>query len=162
VRFAAIVAATDNNVISDKGKIPWHMPADFKHLKEVTWGHPIIMGRKTHEYIGRTLPGRTNIVLSRNKDFKVAAGSVLVHSFDEAMSLKAVKEADEVFAFGGEIYHHAMPQIQKIYLTRIHANIDGDRFFHYDPNEWKEVKKQEHKKDEKNPYDYDFIVLERK
>jgi dihydrofolate reductase len=78
VRFAAIVAATDNNVISDKGKIPWHMPADFKHLKEISWGHPIIMGRKTHEYIGRTLPGRTNIVLSRNKDFKVAAGSVLV------------------------------------------------------------------------------------
>jgi dihydrofolate reductase len=160
--ISAIVAATDNHVISHKNKIPWHMPADFKHLKEVTWGHPIIMGRKTHEYIGRTLPGRTNIVLSRNKDFKVAEGSVLAHSVDEAMSIKVVKEADEVFAFGGEIYHQIMPQVEKIYLTRIHATIDGDRFFHYNPDEWDEVSREGHKKDEKNAYDYDFIVLERR
>jgi dihydrofolate reductase len=162
VIYAAIVAVTDNDVISDKGKIPWHLPADFKHLKEVTWGHPIIMGRKTHEYIGRTLPGRTNIVLSRNKDFKVAEGSVLVHSFEEALSLKEVKEADEVFAFGGEIYHQTMPQIQKIYLTRVHTKVKGDSFFKYNPDEWTEVSREEHKKDGQNPYDYDFIILERK
>jgi|GEM_PF-59008 len=162
MKLCAIVAVTDNNVISSEGAIPWKMPADFKHLKDVTWSHPIIMGRKTHEYIGRTLPGRTNIVLSRNKDFKVAGGSLLVHSIDEALSLNEVKKAEEAFAFGGEIYNQTMPQIEKIYLTRVHTTVEGDNFFQYKPSEWNETSREEHKKDADNPYDYDFITLERK
>jgi dihydrofolate reductase len=162
MKFCAIVAVTDNGVISDKGKIPWHMPADFKHLKEVTWGHPIIMGRKTHDHIGRTLPGRTNIVLSRNPDYKVSAGSILVSSLENAFKIKEVKEADEIFAFGGEIYRQAMPKIEKIYLTRVHTTVNGDNFFKYNPDEWQEVSREEHKKDSENPYDYDFLILERK
>jgi dihydrofolate reductase len=160
--ISAIVAATDNDVISDKGKIPWHMPADFKHLREVTWGHPIIMGRKTHEYIGRTLPGRTNIVLSRNSHLEIFPGSILATSIEEALERKEVKEASEVFAFGGEIYKQTMPLIGRIYLTRIHTTVDGDNFFKYNPKEWEEVSREEHKKDTQNPYDYDFIILERK
>jgi dihydrofolate reductase len=160
--ISAIVAVSDNDVISQNGIIPWKMPADFAHLKAVTMGHPIIMGRKTHEYIGRTLPGRLNIVLSRNSNFKVYEGSALVHSLEEALNLKDVKDANEAFAFGGEIYSQTMDKTKRIYLTRIHTTVQGDNFFKFDPEEWKEVKKDEHKKDEKNPYDYDFIILEKR
>jgi dihydrofolate reductase len=160
--LSAIFAVTDNDVISDKGKIPWHMPADFKHLKEITWGHPIIMGRKTHEYIGRTLPGRTNIVLSRDAKTKVFAGSILANSLEEALKLKEVKENDEAFIFSGELFSLAMPQIERIYLTRVHTEVEGDNFFKYNPDEWQEVSRKEHKCDDQNPYDHDFLILERK
>ena len=86
-KLSAIVAVTDNDVISKEGKIPWHMPMDFERLKKITNGHPIIMGRKTHDSIGRTLPGRLNIVISSNPDYKVHEGSILVSSLDEALNL---------------------------------------------------------------------------
>lgn len=160
--LSIIVGATDNNVISKNGLIPWKMPADFAYVRKKTWGHPIIMGRGTHDHVGKTLTGRINIVVSSNPDYKVAEGSILVSSVEDALQLPQVKNVTEAFIFGGEgIYNSAMPYVQKIYLTRIHTQIDGDRFFNYDKSQWHEVSKEKHQKDKDNPYDYDFIVLER-
>lgn len=160
--LSAIVAATDNDVISKEGKIPWHMPSDFARLKKITMGHPIIMGRKTHDSIGRTLPGRLNIVISRNLNYKVHEGSVLVHSIDDALNLSEVKKAEEVFIFGGQaIYTQAMPLTDRIYLTRVHTTLDGDTFFRFSPSQWKEVSRESFKKNDQDPFDHDFIVLEK-
>ena len=161
--LSAIVAASDNDVIGNKGNIPWKLPADSKYLSKITMGHPIIMGRETHDSIGRALPGRTNIVISRNPKYKPAGSSIVVNSLDEALSLIQVQQTDEAFIFGGQaIYELAMLKLQRIYLTRIHANADGDKFFKYDSSEWKEASKEVHKKDAENPFDYDFIILKRK
>ncbi len=161
--ISAIVAVTENNAIGREGGIPWSLPADLAYMRDLTMGHPLIMGRKTHDSIGRTLPGRLNVVISRNPDYKAAEGSVLVGSLEEALNLPEVKKAGEVFIFGGEaIYKQAMPLTDKIYLTRVHTTTAADRFFHYDEDRWQEVSRQEHKADDKNQFDYDFIVLERK
>jgi dihydrofolate reductase len=158
--ISAIVATAKNNVIGKNNALPWSLPAELKHFKEVTMGRPILMGRKTYESIGRILPGRTNIIVSRNSNYK-AEGAIVVSSIDEA--LNAVANEEEVFIIGGEaIYNEAMPKIQRLYKTEVKAEIEGDRFFHYTPDEWKEISREEHKKDPANPYDYDFIVLERK
>lgn len=162
--ISAIVGVSDNDVIAKGGIIPWNMPADFAHVRETTMGHPIIMGRATHDHIGKTLPGRLNVVVSRNPKYKVFPGSILANSVEEALQLDEVKDSKEVFIFGGEgIFKAALPYTQRIYLTRIHTTIDGgDRFFKYDPKEWIEVEREEHKRDDKNPFDYAFITLERK
>jgi dihydrofolate reductase len=161
--LSAIVAATDNDVISKKGKIPWHMPADFARLKKITTGHPIIMGRKTHDSIGATLPGRINIVVSSNPGYKVHEGSILVHSLDEALYLPEVKNSEEAFIFGGQsIYEQAMPKIDRIYLTRVHTIVDGDTFFKYVPAQWRVVHSEKFKVGDENPFAHDFMILERK
>jgi dihydrofolate reductase len=161
--ISAIVGATENDVIAKDGGIPWNLKSDLRYTNNTTMGHPIIMGRGTHDFIGKSLPGRLNVVVSHNPNYKVHEDAVLANSIEEALALPEVKKADEVFIYGGQdIYKAAMPYIQKIYLTRIHANIDGDRFFKYDPSEWKEVSKESHKADFENEYDYDFVVLERK
>jgi dihydrofolate reductase len=159
--ISAIVAATDNEVISKANKIPWRMPADAAYLRQKIKNHVLIMGSATYYSMGKAYPGSLNVVVSR-KDLKLADATV-VHSIEEALNLEEVKIDSEPFIFGGEtIYKLAMPYTQRIYLTKIHAQIDGDRFFRYNPQEWKEVSREEHKKDSLNPYDYDMIVLERK
>lgn len=161
--LSAIVAVTDNDVISKKGKIPWHMPADFARLKQITMGRPIIMGRKTHDAIGRTLPGRLNIIVSRDPNYQVKEGSVLVNSLEDALNHPEVKSTKETFIFGGEsIYMQALPKTQRIYLTRVHTYIeDGENFFKFDQKNWKVVKHQKMTADTKNPFDWDWYVLER-
>jgi dihydrofolate reductase len=160
--LCAIVAVTEDNAIGKEGGIPWYLPADLTHMREVTMGHPIIMGRKTHESIGRTLPGRANIVISRDPDYKVSEGSILVRSLEEALERPEVEQADEAFIFGGEtIYDQAMPLIKKIYMTKVHARVPADKFFNYTSGQWREVSRKEHKADDKNQYDYDFLILER-
>jgi dihydrofolate reductase len=160
---SAIVAAGDNGVIGNKGKIPWEMPADSAFVTKTTMGHPLIMGSHTHDLIGKSLPGRLNVVISRRPDYKGAEGAIVVHTVDEALALEEVKNADEVFIFGGQrIYELAMPKTQRIYLTRVHTSVEGDAFFTYDPKEWQEISCDKHKADDKNPFDYDFCVLERK
>jgi dihydrofolate reductase len=161
--LSAIVAASDNDVIGNKGRIPWKLAADSAFAKNKTMGHPLIMGSKTHDAIGRILPGRTNIVISRRPDYKAAEGAVVVGSIDEALALKEVKDTDETFIFGGQkIYELAMPRLEKIYLTRVHATVDGDAFFKYDPLKWQEVSRNSHPADDKNQYSYDFVVLQPK
>jgi dihydrofolate reductase len=158
--LSAIVAATDNDIISKDNKIPWRMPADMAYLRLKVNGHVLIMGRATYDSMGKAYPGCTNIVVSRH--IKELPDAIVVNSMQDALSLDEVKKDSEPFIFGGEsIFNEAMPYTQKIYLTRIHANIDGDRFFHFNPGEWNEVSKEVHKKDGQNPFDYDFIILVR-
>jgi dihydrofolate reductase len=161
MRLSAIVAATDNNIISKDNKIPWRMPADMAYLRSKVNGHVLIMGRATYDSMGRAYPGCTNVVVSRHVN--ALPDAIVVHSMEDALNLEEVKKDSEPFIFGGEsIFNEAMPYTQRLYLTRIHAQIDGDRFFHYNPVEWREISKEEHKKNGKNPYDYDFLILERK
>ncbi len=161
--LSAIVAATENNVIGKSGGMPWYLPAELARFKEITMGHPIIMGRKTHENIGRTLPGRTNIVISRNPNYKAAEGCVVVDSIDKALSHKEVEAASEVFVIGGaNIYDQVMPRLDRIYLTRVHTKLEGDKFFKFKESDWQEVSRQPHPADQKNKYAFDFIVLKRR
>lgn len=157
-----IVATANNGVIGKDGTLPWRLPADLAHFKDVTMGHPIIMGRNTYESIGRPLPGRTNIVITRNPDF-AAEGCVIAGSLDEAFKKAEISEgSDEIFIIGGElVYIAALPLAQRIFLTKINADIAGDKFFKFDRTEWQQKSAEHHKADELNPYNYEFAVLEK-
>ena len=162
--LSALVAASDNDVIGNHGDIPWRIPGEQLHAKQLSMGKPLIMGRKTHESIGRSLPGRLNVVISRNPDFKVFSDAVLVGSLDEALQLKDVSEAPEVIIFGGEkVFEEAMPKLDRIYLTRVHGNFEGDTFFRFNRSDWKVVSEEKHQKDPENgqQFDFDYLVLER-
>ena len=160
--ISLIVAVSENNVIGKDGGIPWYLPADLTHFKQTTVGHPIIMGRKTHESIGRTLPDRYNVVITRQKNYLAADGCVIVNSIEEALNLPKVKADSEVFIIGGaEIYNQAMALADRIYLTRIHTKVEGNKFFKFDESLWREISREEYQSDDKNPRDYDFTILER-
>ena len=160
MKISIVVAMAANRVIGRDKQLPWHLPADLKHFKETTMGKPILMGRKTWESIGRPLPGRTNIVITRDEDY-VAPGCVVVHSIEAA--LQAAGEVDEVMVIGGaEFYRQVLPQADTIYLTRVHRGFEGDtRFPELDEAEWEEVGRIDCKADEKNPHAYSFIRLDR-
>lgn len=160
--LSIIVAMDENGVIGKNGKIPWHLSADLKRFKSLTMGHPIIMGRKTYESIGEPLPGRTNIVVSRNRSF-FADGCVARHSFEEAVELAESTGIGKIFAVGGEeIYRTALPVAQEIYLTLVKASFEGDVFFpELNPERWFLANSELHSKDEKNPHDYEFLIYER-
>ncbi len=159
--LSIIVAMAKNRVIGRDNQLPWHLPADLRHFKQTTMGHPIIMGRKTYESIGRPLPGRQNIVITRNPDFQ-AEGCLVVHSLQEALA--AVPEAEEVFIIGGaSLYREALPLADRIYLTLVDAEVEGDTFFpELDASEWQEVRRETFAPDEKNPFGYAFIEFVRK
>jgi len=161
--ISQIVAASLNNVIGKNNALPWKMPTDMAYFKNTTWGHHIITGRKNYEAEGKALPGRVNIILTRNPEYKIPDGIVL-QRFDDAISIAAQVDEEELFVVGGaEIYKLAMPFTDRIYLTRIHAVIDGDTFYpEPDWSEWNEISKESHPKDEQNPFDFDFIVYEKK
>lgn len=156
--ISLIVAVAENGVIGKTGvMLPWRLPADLKRFKEVTMGHPIIMGRKTYETIGRPLPGRQNIIVTRNPDYK-ADGCEVVSSLPEA--LEAAKNSEEAFIIGGgQLFEQALPLADKLYLTLVHASPDGDVFFHYDPADWQEISNEPHEADDKNQYPYSFLTL---
>lgn len=157
-----MVARSDNNVIGKENDLAWHMPADLKYFKKTTMGHHAIMGRKTFESMDKPLPGRTNIVITRNPDYR-AEGCIVVSSLEEAVQLSQEQKQEQVFVLGGgEIYRLAMDLVDRIYLTEIHGEFEGDTFFpEINPTIWKETKREEHEADEKNPYSYAFVVLER-
>ena len=157
-----IVAAAENDVIGRAdGNLPWHLPSDFAYFKAKTSGHPIIMGRKTYEAIGRPLPGRLNIVITHNKDYG-ADGCIVVDTLGLALQRALTSGADEAFVIGGgSIYAAAEPLADKLYLTRVHANPEGTTFFEYDESAWVETAREEHKADDKNEFDYSFITLAR-
>jgi dihydrofolate reductase len=161
MRISAVVAMSDNRVIGKDNQLLWHLPADLKHFKQITMGKPILMGRKTFQSIGRPLPGRVNIVITQDKNFK-ADGCVVVHSIQAA--LKAVENQAEICVIGGaELYRQMLPIIQRIYLTIVHHDFSGDAFFpELDMNEWKEVERTELASDEKNNYSCSFLVLDKK
>ncbi|MFO8086417.1 MAG: type 3 dihydrofolate reductase [Bacteroidales bacterium] len=160
--LSLIVAVAQDNVIGKDNTMPWHLPADLKHFKSITYGHPVIMGRKTFESIGKPLPGRKNIVLSTGKAIAAKHQDIiLVHSMADA--LKECREAEEVFVIGGNsIYQLALPLAERIYLTRIDAQFPGDTFFpELNKNRWVVVEEEKHQADDKNPYDYIFQTLEK-
>jgi dihydrofolate reductase len=160
VKLSIIAAVARNGVIGRDNTLPWRLPADLQHFKKTTTGHAIIMGRKNHEDIGRPLPNRRNIVITRDPDF-VAEGCLAAHSLDEALALSAAD--DEVFVIGGaQIYALALPLANRLYLTEVKADVQGDvRFPHFDRAQWRETFRESHRADERNEYDYDFVILER-
>lgn len=161
--ISAVVAMAKNRVIGKDNKLPWHLPADLKHFKTITTGHPILMGRKTYESIGRPLPNRTNIIITRDANYK-AADCIVVTSIEEAINAATKTAAEEIFIIGGaEVYQQLLTSIQRIYLTIVQDEIDGDAYFPaLDMREWKEVAREEHKADEQNKHDYWFLRLERR
>lgn len=162
MKLSFIVAASLNHVIGVNNTLPWHLPADLKYFKQLTTGHTILMGRKTYESIGRPLPNRENIVITRSTDF-MPEGVIVKYSIKEALDHCATH--DEVFVIGGEtIFEQLMPFADVIYLTIVHTHIDnGEAFFSIpDKSQWKLTQSEFHQRDEKNSYDYTFETYERR
>jgi dihydrofolate reductase len=160
MKLSAVVAASDNEVIGRDHALPWHLPADLAYFKRVTLGKPVLMGRRTYESIGKPLPGRRNLVLSRH-EYR-AEGVERVASVQEAC--ERVAGAPEMMVIGGaEVFRLALPLMDFIHLTRVHCRIeDGDTFmFQISPAEWREVRREERAADERNAYAITFIEMER-
>lgn len=155
--ISIIVAVSENNVIGKRGTLPWYIPEDLKRFRSLTTGHPIIMGRKTHESIGKPLPNRTNIIITRDLEYK-SKGCIVVNSLEEALEKAKTSEgSDEIFIIGGgEIYSQAMDKTDKIYLTFIKGNLDGDVYFP-DYSAFKNRKKVD--EGETDQYKYEFLEL---
>ncbi len=158
--ISIVVAMDKKGVIGLKGALPWRLSADLKHFKAITMGKPLIMGRKTHTSIGRPLPGRKNIVITHSQDFK-AEGCVVVHSLDDAFQV--ADGVNEVMIMGGSsIYNQALARTDRLYVTEVHADVEGDVYFpEFDKDEWKEFERQEYTAGENNEFDYSFVGLER-
>ncbi len=154
--ISLVVAMANNRVIGKGNDMPWHLPADLKHFKAVTLGKPIIMGRRTYDSIGRPLPGRRNIVLSRNPDLTIE-GCEVVSSFSQALQL--LVSVDEVMVIGGgHLYSEVLTEADKLYITLIDLEVEGDTCFpEYQQLELTEISRVSHQKDEKNPYNYQFV-----
>jgi dihydrofolate reductase len=164
--IALIVARARNGVIGRDNSMPWHLPEDLRYFKRVTLGKPVIMGRNTWESLGKPLPGRDNIVITRNENF-YAHGATVVNDLETALlladSLADARGVAEIMIIGGaQIYAEALPQVTRAYITEVHADIEGDTFFPaLDVNGWKEASRENFSSCEKNPYQYSFVMLER-
>ncbi|MBC5775042.1 dihydrofolate reductase [Pontibacter sp. KCTC 32443] len=160
--IAIVVAVAENNVIGKDNQLIWYLPADLRFFKNLTMGHPIIMGRKTYESIGKPLPGRTTVIITRQQDFE-APGCIVVNSIDEAIA-EAHKLDQDIYIIGGaEIYKQALAKTDTIYLTRVHHTFDGDTFFpEINESDWEVASEDKHEPDEKNKCSYSFITLKRK
>ncbi len=160
MKLSIIVAMDRNRVIGKGDALPWHISSDLKNFKKITMGKPIVMGRKTHESIGRPLPGRDNIILTRDKNYQVE-GCTVLHSMEEIF--EHCKDVKEVMITGGsEIYKLSLEQATNLYLTEVHTEIEGDTYFpEFDRDEWEEVSREDFEADEKNEFDYSFVLLER-
>jgi dihydrofolate reductase len=156
-----LVAMDNNQVIGKDNELPWHLPADLAYFKRVTMGHAIIMGRKTHDSIGRALPGRQNIILTRNLKYH-APGCDVLHNLDDVKQLNAETD-QELFIIGGaELFKGLLPIADRLYITHIHADFEGDTFFPaLDWDKWNATSREQGIRDEKNPYDYEFVVYDR-
>lgn len=161
MKTSIIVAKSENHIIGKDGQIPWRLPNDLKYFKKTTMGHPIIMGRKTHEGIGKPLPGRSNIVLSSRKtEFP---GCLLCRSLEEALGKCLMDREEEVFIIGGaSIYGQSFGFVDRLYITEIKAEIAGDTFLpFFDITQFKEVSRKSNKADKRHKFEYDFVVYDR-
>lgn len=160
MRVSLIAAMAENRVIGRNNQLPWRLSADLQRFKALTMGKPIIMGRKTWESIGRPLPGRTNIVVTRDASYQ-AEGCVVVHSVDQA--LKAAADSDEVMVIGGaNLYQQLLERTDRLYLTQVKTKVEGDAWFpEFDMTQWHEIAREPHSNDEKNDFDFEFVTLER-
>ena len=165
MKISLIVAVSRNGVIGLNNQLPWHLPEDLKYFKSVTMGKPLIMGRKTYESIGRPLPGRTNIVITRDSSWN-ADGVEVARTLQQAMTLGrlacARAEADEIMVIGGEqIYRLTLPGADRLYFTEVQADVEGDAYFPaIDPDQWHQISEQIPEQTDTHPYR--FLVLERK
>jgi dihydrofolate reductase len=164
--LSIIVAASENNVIGIHNHLPWHLPVDMRYFKTTTIGKPIVMGRKSFDELGRVLPGRPNIVITRQKDFH-SEGLIVVSSLEEGIEKAKTFGTEEIFVTGGgEIFKLALNIVDRVYITRVHATVHGDTYFpefkpEEKPEEWKLIKNERHEKDEKHEYALTFQVWER-
>lgn len=157
-RITIVVAMAGNHAIGRDGGLPWHLPGDLRRFREVTMGHPLVMGRRTHASIGRALPGRLNIVIASDPAC-AAPGCIVVPGFDEA--LRAAGAVPEVMVVGGAaVYAVALPRCHRLVVTEVHAEVDGDTFFPaFDPAQWRETRREPRVRE--GDYEYSFVVLER-
>ena len=157
-----VVAAGTNNVIGKNGKLPWNLPNDLRYFKNVTWAMPVIMGRKSFESLGKPLAGRKNIIITRQKNYH-PEGAVAVQSLKDALFVANEMDVKEVFVIGGgEIFKMAWEKANRIYLTRVKMEMEGDTYFPaIDPKEWKLISQKDFEADEKNAYAHSFQVWER-
>jgi dihydrofolate reductase len=165
MRISLIVAISKNRVIGDNNTIPWHIPEDLKRFKTLTMSHPIIMGRKTYESIGRPLPGRINIIMTKQRDYNpgCSGGSspcVVVHSIDEATKSAKTAKTDEIFVIGGaQIYRHFLPKADRVYMTVIHNCFKGDTHFPELGKQWRETSREDQPLEK--PYSLSYLVFDR-
>jgi dihydrofolate reductase len=159
--LSLIAAIGKNNELGKDNKLLWDLPADMRHFRETTSGHPVVMGRKTFESIGRPLPKRRNIVITRDSSYS-REGIEVVHSIEEAIALfKEIPE--EVFIIGGaEIYKQSLPFANRLYITRVESNFDADAFFPEIGPEWQETFRDDHISDESHAFPYSFLIYEKK
>ena len=165
MKISFVVAMGDNRAIGKDGGMPWHMPADLAYFKRVTMGKPMIMGRKTFESIGRPLPGRDSIVVTRDRNWK-AGGAIAVHDIETALetarSAATARGVDEIAVIGGaSLYEALMDRADILYVTELHSRFDADTYFPEAGSGWKEMSREKHAADERNPVAFDFVVLER-
>ena len=161
MQISIIVAFAHNNVIGKDNQLIWHLPADLKYFKNLTTNHHIVMGRKTFDSIGKPLPNRVSVVITRDKNYIGQEGVIVKHSVQEAIDF--CKEQDEIFIIGGaEIYKQSIEHATKLYVTYIDEKFEGDAFFpSIDASQWKRVSSEKHEPDEKNKHHYSFDVYER-
>lgn len=159
----SMIAAMDKNRLIGNGPdIPWQMPADRRHFRDMTVGKPVVMGRKTFETLKRPLGKRRNIILTRNRGYQAPQGCIVAYSVDEVLA--SVQQAEELMVCGGApIYQAFLPHANRLYLTQIHATFEGNVYFPaFNMAEWQEVKRIDYEPDEKNPYPYSFLFLDRR
>ena len=161
MKISMIAAMADDRVIGINNSLPWKLPNDMKWFRQNTLGKPIVMGRKTFESFGaKPLPGRTNIIISRDQNYQ-AEGCVVVNSIDKAIS--AAGDVEELMIIGGaSFYEQMLPKSDRLYLTFVHTDVDGDAWFpEWNESEWRQVERIDHAADEKNPHAHSFVVLDR-
>lgn len=169
VKISLIVAVAENGVIGIDNKLPWHLPGDLKYFKSTTMGKPMLMGRKTFESLGKPLPGRPHIIITRDQNYNLDhfQNCSVVHSVEEILktseeiALKNVSE--EIVIIGGaEIYELMLPMVDRLYVTEVHASVEGDTCFpDYNKSQWAEIKRETFKSSGPNPYDFSFVVFDR-
>ena len=161
MHLSIIVAMGKNRVIGKNGMLPWHISSDLKNFKKITMGKPILMGRKTYESIGRPLPGRENIILTKNKNY-FAEGCIVKNTIDEVFSY--CQKVPELMVMGGAaLYEQTLYKVKRLYITEVNATTDGDVFFpEFDRNEWVEISRNSFEASENDDFDYIFKILERK
>ncbi len=159
--LAIIVATDEQGLIGKDNDLPWKLSADLQYFRRITMGKPIVMGRNTHESIGRALPGRHNIVITSDKNYQ-AEGCSVVHSIDAALA--ECMDDEEIMVMGGaSLYKQLLPQADKLYLTKVHANLEGDTWFpDWHKDHWQEISCDDHLADDKNEYPYSFIIYQKK
>ncbi len=163
MKVSLIVATDQQGLIGKENDLPWYLSADLCYFRKVTMGKPLIMGRNTHESIGRALPGRQNIIVTKKLDYK-AEGCTVVHSIDQALQVASSADADEVMVMGGaSLYTQLLPKADRLYLTLVDTDLAGDTWFpEWQRDDWFQLSREDHSADNNNEYPYSFIVYQRK